>query len=68
MSYSGDSDLQEAGYDDWDAVLETAATLVENDAVYQKQASNVPWIRQSFQLSQNHTSLHLQLFLQACMS
>lgn len=68
VSCSGDKDPQEAGYDDWDAVLEAATTLVESHAVYQKQASDVSWIRQRFELSQNHTSLHLQLFLQACMS
>ena len=66
--YSGDTDPQEAGHDDWGAVLEAATTLVENHAVLQKQASRVFWIKQRFELSQNCASLHLQLFLQACMS
>jgi hypothetical protein len=63
---AGEQDLQDqAGLVDWDTVLEVVTTLVENNTIYQRQASNACWVKQCLQLDHTGQKLCLQLFLQA---
>ena len=58
--------MREISLGDWEALLEAATTLVENNPAYREQAFNTCWVSQCVQHDQRHQSLHLQMFLQAC--